>query len=61
MPSHIYYQRCQCEVRGGDVVALHIRDRTNRTHRMINGEFHAQDNDLHKFHAQFHEHNHRHA
>ena len=61
MPFHIYYPHYQCEVLGGDVEALHIRDRINRTHGTIRGEFHAQDSDLHKFLTQSHVHNHHHV
>ena len=61
MPFHTDYPRYQYEVRDGDVEALHIRDRINHTHGTIHGNFHAQDSDLHKLHAQFHEHNHHHA
>ena len=42
-------------------MALNIRDRTNRIRGMLHGGFHAQDIHLHKFHAQFREHNHHHA
>ena len=61
MPSHINYPRCQCEVLGGGVMALNIRDRTNRIRGMIHGGFHAQDKHLHKFHAQFRDNSHHHA
>ena len=61
MPFRIGYPRYQYEARDEDVKALHIRDRINRTHDTIHGEFHAQDSHLHKFHAQFRDNSHHHA